>query len=246
MSNDSPKVKPLSAGGWNQWELEMSSWLRFKGWWGYISGRVREPSPPAVGDLPGAARIQWEDAVERAAGAIMLSLSREEQDAVREHQDDAVKMWAALKARHVQVKATSRFHEYSDFFSIRLREGEQLSDLAGRVQEGMRRIQARRPSPFTLEDLDKELVLMGIISGLSEDPSCRVLVTQLLHSSSLDFSAVYNDLALEDSNRGRNPMLYSLQRNSKGILVSILRYQAIKFRRRTRRLWNVPEARFFF
>src|ERR1700742_2215325 len=220
MSNDSPKVKPLSAGGWNQWELEMSSWLRFKGWWGYISGRVQEPSPPAVGDLPGAARIQWEDAVERAAGTIMLSLSREEQDAVREHQDNAVKMWAALKARHVQVKATSRFHEYSDFFSIRLREGEQLSDLAGHVQEGMRRIQAQRPTPFTLEDLDKELVLMGIISGLSEDPSCRVLVTQLLHSSSLDFSAVYNDLALEDSNRGCNPALYGLQRNSEGVLVS--------------------------
>src|ERR1700742_92947 len=220
ISNNSPKVKPLSAGGWNQWELKMSSWLRFKGWWGYISGRVREPSPPAVGDLPGAARIQWEDAVERAAGAIMLSLSREEQDAVREHQDDAVKMWAALKARHVQVKATSRFHEYSDFFSICLREGEQLSNLAGCVQEGMHRIQAQRPSPFTLEDLDKELVLMGIISGLSEDPSCRVLVTQLLHSSSLDFSAIYNDLALEDSNRGCNPALYGLQHNSEGVLVS--------------------------
>src|SRR6201999_914806 len=58
MSNVSPKEKPLSAGGWNQWELEMSSWLCFKGWWGYISGRVREPSPPAVGDLPGAARIR--------------------------------------------------------------------------------------------------------------------------------------------------------------------------------------------
>src|ERR1700759_2284299 len=150
----------------------------------------------------------------------MLCLSREEQDAVREHQDDAVKMWAALKARHVQVKATSCFHEYSDFFNIRLREGEKLSDLAGRVQEGMRRIQARRPSPFTLEDLDKELVLMGIISGLSEDPSCRVLVTQLLHSSSLEFSTVYNDLALEDSNRGRNPSLYGLQRNSEGVLVA--------------------------
>src|SRR6202000_2620888 len=140
--------------------------------------------------------------------------------AVREHQDDAVKMWAALKARHVQVKATSCFHEYSDFFSIRLREGKKLSDLVGRIQEGMCCIQARRPSPFTLEDLDKELILMGIISGLSEDPSCRVLVTHLLHSSSLDFSAVYNDLVLEDSNRGRNPALYGLQRNSEGILVS--------------------------
>src|ERR1700742_4651296 len=140
----------------------------------------------------------------------MLSLSREEQDAVREHQDDAVKMWAALKARHVQVKATSHFHEYSDFFSICLREGGQLSNLAGCVQEGMRRIQAQRPSPFTLEDFDKELVLMGIISGLSEDPSCRVLATQLLHSSSLNFSAIYNDLALEDSNRGCNPSLYGL------------------------------------
>ena len=61
---------------------------------------------------------------------------------------------------------------------------------------------------------------MGIISGLSEDPSCRVLVTQLLHSSSLDFLAVYNDLALKDSNRGHNPSLYSLQHNSKGVLVT--------------------------
>ena len=80
--------------------------------------------------------------MERSAGAIMLCLSREEQDAVREHQDNAVKMWAALKARHVQVKATSHFHEYSDFFNIRLREGEKLSDLAGHVQEDMCRIQA--------------------------------------------------------------------------------------------------------
>src|ERR1700761_4395931 len=61
---------------------------------------------------------------------------------------------------------------------------------------------------------------MGIISGLSEDSSCRVLVTQLLHSSSLNFLAIYNNLTLKDLDRGHNPMLYGLQHNSKGVLIS--------------------------
>ena len=121
--------------------------------------------------------------------------------------DNAHAMWKALKQRHVQVKATSRINEYSEFFSLHLKEGEKLSDLARQVHEGMHCIQACRPTPFTLESLDKELVLMGIINGLSEDPSCRVLVTQLLHSNSLDYETVYNDLALEDTSRARNPTL---------------------------------------
>ena len=51
----------------------------------------------------------------------------------------------------------------------------------------------------------------------SQDPSCRVLITQLLHSDKLTFNTVSNDLALEDINRERNPTLYSLERSPEGV-----------------------------
>src|SRR5215469_655938 len=44
MSTETPKVQLLTSTNWNQWELDMSFWLRFKGWWGYVSGRIVEPS----------------------------------------------------------------------------------------------------------------------------------------------------------------------------------------------------------
>jgi hypothetical protein len=55
----------------------------------------------------------------------------------------------------MQEKAQSRFNEYADFFSIRLQTGEKLAHLAGRVEEGMRHIQARCAAQFTIKQLDK-------------------------------------------------------------------------------------------
>ena len=61
---------------------------------------------------------------------------------------------------------------------------------------------------------------MAIIKGLSQDASCRVLVTQMLHSDSISFDLLSNSLALEDVNRERNPTLYGLERTAEGVLVA--------------------------
>jgi hypothetical protein len=122
--------------------------------------------------------------------------------------------------RHVQTKAESRFHEYSSFFALRLKEGENLTSLAVCIEEGMRRIQARCLKAMTIEELDKELIIMGVICALSATPSCHVLATQLLHNDSISLPTLHNDLVTEDIRRERNPAMYGLEVMPEGVLLT--------------------------
>ncbi|KZV58900.1 hypothetical protein PENSPDRAFT_547328, partial [Peniophora sp. CONT] len=139
---------------------------------------------------------------ERCAGEIMLWLEPEEQAHVRTAVSTPQTMWEMLKTRHVQERATSRFNAYDDLFSIRLKEGESLTDLAARVKDSMRLVQERRPVAFKLEQLDIELQVMAIIRALSGDASCRTLVTTLMHATDLaDLDKLEDKLVTEDLQR---------------------------------------------
>lgn len=147
----------------------------------------------------------------------MLWLEPEEQAQVRALVEKPKYLWEALKKCHVQERPTSRFNVYDDLFSIRLKEGESLSDLAMRVKTGMRLVVERRPAGFTLEQIDTELQIMA----MSGDASCRTLVTALMHSTNLaDLTALEDKLVTEDLQRKQNPDLDGLETSPEGVLLA--------------------------
>ncbi|VDC02636.1 unnamed protein product [Peniophora sp. CBMAI 1063] len=96
-----------------------------------------------------------------------------------------------------------------------------FSHVAGRVKAGMSLIKERMPSGFTMDDLDNELVVMGIIRALSGDETCCTLVTALMNSSDLSKVADLEDkLVTEDNQRAHNPKLYGLEEGPEGVLLA--------------------------
>ncbi|KAG1786729.1 uncharacterized protein HD556DRAFT_1434626 [Suillus plorans] len=88
-------------------------------------------------------------------------------------QDDPIKIWITLESTHVQQLPAPRFNTWDDFFTIRKRPDESLSTLIARIEEGMAKIQKLHPQdsskPYSLSDLDAELVSMAMICALGKD-----------------------------------------------------------------------------
>ncbi|KAG2341417.1 hypothetical protein BDR05DRAFT_865935, partial [Suillus weaverae] len=80
----------------------------------------------------------------------------------------------------------TRFNAWDDFFTIRKRPDESLSTLIARIEEGMAKIQRLRPQdsskPYSLPDLDAELVSMAMIRALGDNYAQFVLSLILLKS----------------------------------------------------------------
>jgi hypothetical protein len=72
-------------------------------------------------------------------------------------------------------------------------------------------IQAHHPTQFTIDQLDKELAVMGIICVLSEDAFCCILVSQCLHTNEIKLDTIKNNLVTEDIHRASNLTLYGLE-----------------------------------
>ena len=120
MSNNLPKVEQLALGRWNTWNVEISAWLRIKGWYAVVSGSTTCPPAPVADATPTQSYKDWLDVDSRSAGALILSISPEERIFVQEVQDSGSSIYSTLKNRHVQDKPTSRVNLYDDFFSMRL------------------------------------------------------------------------------------------------------------------------------
>jgi hypothetical protein len=61
---------------------------------------------------------EFKDRQEKAAGDILAHLSRSQRTHVVDCHDDPTKMWATIKAVHVQQVPGMRFSAYNDLFSI--------------------------------------------------------------------------------------------------------------------------------
>ena len=182
-----PRFDKLKIGGWAAFEVNMVAFLRARGLMGHVTGSLSPLTVPALTDRnpDTVAFLQskldnYNVAKERAAGEIMLMLEPDEQDVVCDLSDSPKQLWDALKKRHVQERPTARYNAYDDFFNIRLKEGETLSHVATRVKAGMRLIKERRPSKFTMEDLDNELVV--IRAGRYGRHPCAVWRRELPHT----------------------------------------------------------------
>jgi hypothetical protein len=114
--------------------------------------------------------------------------------------DDAVKMWGALEAVHMQKRPGTRFNAYDDLFSIRKRDEEDLQSLINRVDDSIHRIRDLRSTGFTLDQLDDELASMTLIRALPDD--YNAFVSSLLLKDDLDNISVQNVFVRED-NQGK-------------------------------------------
>ena len=220
------KVEPLRLGNFPEWEGAVSALLRYKNYYNTIDGTYVKPVVPALttGNTDEVKERRdelrdWKGDNAQAAGLIALTLSVTERTALREHLNDGVALWAAIKARHVRDQPASRYNSYIELMSMELKDGEPLAAFDARVHDVMRRVKLHRPTAFTLADLDKELISMVVLRGLSRHTSCSVLVSTLLHSDTLsDVDKLSTELAAEDMNRQAAPAMYGLAADAEGVL----------------------------
>jgi len=105
----------------------------------------------------------------------MLNIEADQRVHIRSTQDNPVAAWKALASIYLQRKPGARFAAYDEFFGIRKREDESLSALTARVDQAMLKIKELRPSdatnPFTIDNLDDELVCMTLVHSLPQEYS---------------------------------------------------------------------------
>jgi hypothetical protein len=161
--SSSPSFPKLNDSNYEQWRGEMTAWLKKAKVWRIVAGTKTKPTK-------GDAEIQtFEDDWDRAAGELLLWIEDGQKTHVKDVEDDPQKIWAQLNAAHTSKRPLVRFNAYDDFFSIKMKEGEKMQQVASRVDETMQRIKSLRPSPFTIDDLDKELTVFGMIRALPSE-----------------------------------------------------------------------------
>ena len=83
---------------------------------------------------------------------------------------------------------SAHFNAWDDFFSIRKKQDEFLTSLIARIEDSMSKIQQLRPkdasSPYTIKDLDNELICMAMVHSLGKEYSH--FVSSLLLFQSLE------------------------------------------------------------
>ena len=157
---------------------------------------------------------------------------------LREHLNDGVALWAAIKARHVRDQPASRYNSYIELMSMELKDGEPLAAFDACVHNVMRHVKLHHPTAFTLADLDKELISMVVLPGLSRHTSCSV--TRLYFAAQRHAQqrqqAQHRATAAEDMNCQAAPVMYGLAADAEGVCVHLLRLrQPLLLQRPTRR-----------
>ncbi|KAG2336529.1 hypothetical protein BDR05DRAFT_896589, partial [Suillus weaverae] len=110
---------------------------------------------------------------DKAAGKLFLHCSSDQMLHFEDIQDDPALIWTTLESTHVQQLPATCFNAWDDFFTIRKCPDESLSTLIARIEEDMAKIQRLCPQdsskPYSLPDLDAELVSMAMICALGNN-----------------------------------------------------------------------------
>jgi hypothetical protein len=169
---------------------------------------------------------EFRDRQEKAAGDILAHLSRLQLTHVADHHDDPTKMWAMIKAVHVQQLPSMRFSAYNDLFSIVKGPEETLPSVASRVEEAIARVVELRPATVTessaspgggsvqtardysVGDLDNELALMAMLRALPREEYADFL-SSLMCQKDLTRANVEAAFQVEQTERNahRGPLL---------------------------------------
>ncbi|KAF9470543.1 hypothetical protein BDN70DRAFT_939614 [Pholiota conissans] len=181
----------------------------------YINGGAASPIMPRLGTiLPNsisqnwldaatvpptseAANTSWNGAINKSTTPVTANLMYQSmyiniEDNQKIHfkaiSDDPVKMWAALKAVHLQKCSGNCFNVYDDLFSIRKKDNESLQAFINRVDDSIQAIQDLHPADFNLKKLDDELTSMAMIRALPEEYS--TFASSLLLLDKLDKASI--------------------------------------------------------
>ncbi|KIO02022.1 hypothetical protein M404DRAFT_72895, partial [Pisolithus tinctorius Marx 270] len=171
----------LTSSNNNTWKGEMKAFLCTKGLWTIVNGSEKRPDDAAK------SCSKWDLRADRAAGELDLVLSSEQRTHVEALISGAVMVWEKCE-NEVHRHHMNSFNAWDDFFYIRKQPDESLSSLIARIEDSMSKIQELRPkdtsSPYTIKDLDNELVCMAMVRSLGEEYSH--FASSLLLFQSLD------------------------------------------------------------
>ena len=159
----------LNDTNWRQWADNMQALLSTKELWEYVDGSNPVPTPQDANLVTPTEKkelLEWKRKAAKASGEIWLALEDSQKVHVSELKSSPAEMWKKLEGVHLQQKPSSRFVAYDSLFNIRKEETETLSALMARVDKAMQDIKSLRPSTFTLNDLDQELLCMTLIRAL--------------------------------------------------------------------------------
>jgi len=108
-------------------------------------------------------------------GQLYLSLSTEQRTHIDAVQDHPAQIWSTLESIHLQQRPGAHFNAWDNFFSIRKKQDKSLTSLIARIEDSMSKIQQLCPknasSPYTIKDLNNELICMAMVHSLGDDYS---------------------------------------------------------------------------
>ena len=180
----------------------MEAYLSTKELWEYVDGSSPKPSPADPSNVTaGEAKelADWKRKTAKASGELWLAIEDSQKVHIKEIKGDPVTMWKKLEGVHLQKKPGTRFNAYEVLFSIRKAEEESLTTLMARADKAMQNVKALRPTTFTLDDLDKELVCMALIRSLPAD--YNNFASSLLLLDSLDLTKLQSAFQNEEMQR---------------------------------------------
>ena len=202
-SSETKRTFPaLNASNWGQWADNMEAYLSTKELWEYVDGSTpvpvaADPNAPSADEKKEVST--WKRKAARASGEIWLALEDNQKSHVKEVKSDPVQMWKKLEGVHLQKKPGARFNAYDTLFNIRKEENESLSTLMARADKALQDIKALRPTNFSLEALDNELLCMTLIRALPAE--YNNFASSLLLLDSLDLDKLKSAFQSEETQR---------------------------------------------
>ena len=194
----------LGEKNYNQWVGNFIALAMKKNLYSILSGTETKPKDALATALPGD-QSDYDRCRKQLAGELFLSLEDDQKTHVQDCFDDPVKMWTKLESVHLQKKPGMRFNAWEEFFSIHMEENESLSALMTKIEAAMQKIKNLRPTPFSLDDLDNELVSMTMIRALPSSYSSFASSLQLLEK--LELSTLQAAFINEEALRTRSSTL---------------------------------------
>jgi len=175
----------------------MTAWLRKAGVWRIVNGQKT-----IADDAKEVDKDAFWVASDKAAGELSLWIEDGQKTHIKGVEGDPKQIWEKLAAAHTSNRPIVRFNAYDDFFSLRKKPDQTLSQTATLVEEAMQRIQGLRPTDFTLEKLDEELIVMAMIRAIAGD-EYQSFISSLLLLDKLEKATVLEAFRNEQTQRLR-------------------------------------------
>ena len=187
-SESSDSILKLNAGNYHVWYTKLHYLLQEKVIWGIINGTVEVPNSKA---------FEVAKDKEKAFGIIMRSIEPALRAPARDFMDPK-KILDTLEELYGTPSAGTRFNAIKSFLSLSQLPDERIPAFISRVRDAQRTLINSRPSEYTVNDFDSELLTSVLISGT---PGYSLLTETLLVKSDLKSNDVEAALVTAEETR---------------------------------------------